>query len=73
MIVLEDAGQGGGHEGFAQADHVADENAAALVEVVGGDLHGLDLELEELVAEVARDAEFGQTPAGPPGTGGRPS
>ena len=58
MIVLEDTGQGGGHQRLAETDHVADEDAAALVQMVGGDLDGLDLELEQLVAEVTRDAEL---------------
>ena len=47
MVVLEDAGEGDGHKDLADADHVTEEDAAALVEVVNGDLHGLDLELEE--------------------------
>ncbi len=39
------------------------QDAAALVEVVGGDLDGGVLELEQRVAEVARDAELGQAGA----------
>jgi hypothetical protein len=63
VVVLEDARQRRRHERLAQADDVADEHAAALVQVVGGDLHRRLLELEELVAEVAGDAELGQAGA----------
>ena len=56
----KDACQGGGHQRLAQADDIADQHAAALVEVVGGDLDRRRLELEQLVAEVARDAELGK-------------
>ena len=64
VVILEDARQRRGHERLAEADHVADQDAAALVQVVGGDLDGGLLEFEELVAEVAGDAELGQTGAG---------
>ncbi len=60
LVILEDAGQRRGHKRLAEADHVADQHAAAAVQVVRGDLHGGHLELEQLAAEVARDAELGQ-------------
>ena len=64
MVVLEDAGNGGRHEGLAQANHVADQHAVAFVEVVGGDLDRCDLKIEELLAEVAGNAKLGQAEAG---------
>ena len=36
LVILKDAGDGGGHQGFAETDNVADEDAAAFVEMVGG-------------------------------------
>ena len=53
VVVLHDTGQGGRHEGLAEADHVANEDAAALIEVVGGDLDGGYLIVEKLVAKIA--------------------
>ena len=64
VVVLENRGQRRRHQRLAEADHVADQNAAALVQVMGGDLDRGDLELEELVAEVAGNAELGQAGAG---------
>lgn len=58
-IVFKDASERGGHERFAQADHVADEDAAAFIEVMGGDLNCLDLKLEKFIAEIARDTKLG--------------
>ena len=63
VVILEDAGHGGGHERLAEANHVADQHAAALVEVVGGDLDRCFLELEQLVPEVPGNLELGQSPA----------
>ena len=63
VVVLEDARHGGRHQRLAQADHVADQHAAALVQVVRGDLHGGRLEVEQPVAELARNAELGQAGA----------
>ncbi len=64
VIVLEDARQGGRHQRLAQAHHVADQHAAALVEMVGGDLDGGHLEFEELVSEVAWNVEIPADPRG---------
>ena len=50
--VLEHAGESGRHEGFAEADHVADDDTAAFLQVAGGDLHGGGLEVEERIAEI---------------------
>ena len=58
LVVLKDAGDGGGHQGFAETDDVADEDAAAFVEVVGGDLDGGGLEVKQGIAEVGGDAEI---------------
>ena len=51
-------GEGGGHQGFAESDDIADEDAAALVEVMGGDLDGGGLKVEQGIAEVGGDAEI---------------
>ena len=64
MVVLEDAGDSGRHQSLAQANHVADQHAVAFVQMVGGNLDGGNLEIEELLAEVAGNAELGQTEAG---------
>ena len=63
VIVLEDLGQGGGDEGFAQAHHVPNEDPTALVEMVGGDLDRRHLKIEEGVAEDGGDAKFQQAGA----------
>ena len=63
LVVLEHAGQRGRHERLAQPHHVADEDAPAAVQVVGGDLHRRGLKVEQGGAEVARDAELGQAGA----------
>ncbi len=60
-IVLEHLGQGRGHQRLAQTHHIADQHAAALVQVLGGDLDRRDLEIEQDVAEHRRNAEFGET------------
>ena len=60
VVILEDAGERGGHERLAQTHHIADHHPAALVEMMGGDLHRRLLELEQRVAEVAGNAEFHQ-------------
>ncbi len=64
VIILEDPRERRGHERLAEADHIADDDAAALVEMVRGDLDGGLLELEKRVAEVAGNAELGQPGAG---------
>ena len=61
--VLKHAGQRGSHEGLAEANHVAQNHAAALFQMPGRDAHGSGLELEQVVTHVRRDGEFGQ--AGP--------
>ena len=58
-VVLKDAGESGGHQGFSESDDIADEDTAALVEVMGGDLDGGGLEVKQGIAEVGGDAEFG--------------
>ena len=64
----KDPGQRRRHQRLAQADDVADQDAAALVEMVGGDLDRGHLELEQRVAEVRRDAELGQARRALPAT-----
>lgn len=58
MVVLEDPCERRRHERLAEADDIAYEDAAALVEMVGGDLHRRGLEIEEAVSEVLRYAEL---------------
>ena len=60
VVVLKDLRKRRRHQRLAEANHVANEHAVALVEVMGGDLDGGRLKLEELVAEVCRDAKFGE-------------
>ena len=63
LVILKDAGDGGGHQGFAETDDIADEDAAAFVEMVGGDLDGGGLKVKQGIAEVGGDAEFGEAGA----------
>ncbi len=63
MIILEDTSQGGRHECLTQTDHIADEHSSTFVEMVGGDLDGSRLELEEPVAKVAGNAELRESGA----------
>jgi len=61
VVVLENARKRSRHEGLAQPHHVAYHDTAALVQVVSRNLYRRFLELKELVAEVAGDAELRQT------------
>ena len=56
--VLKHAGQRGGHEGFAEANDVAQDHAAALFQVPGGDADRRGLKFEQCVAHVRRDGEL---------------
>lgn len=58
MVVLENTHKRRCHERLAEADNVSDHHAAALVEMVRGDLDGSGLKLEKSVAEIARNLEF---------------
>ena len=53
VVVLEDAGDCGGHQGLSEPHHIADEDSAAFVQVACGDLDRRLLEAEELVFEIA--------------------
>ena len=64
VVVLEDAGDSGGHQGLAQPHYVPDEHAAALVQMVRGNLDRRRLELEQPIAEVSWNPELGQAGAG---------
>jgi hypothetical protein len=46
VIILEDFGQGSSHQRFAEADNIANQHTAALVEVVCGDFYGSNLVVE---------------------------
>ena len=58
VVILKDPGQRCGHQRLAKADYIAEKHPAALVEVMGGYLHGLSLKFEKRVAEVSRDGEL---------------
>ena len=58
MVVLEHAGQRCADSRLAQAYHIADQDAVALVQVVGGDLHRMGLEPHQLAFEDFGDAEL---------------
>ena len=58
VVVFEDAGQGGCHQCLAKTHHIADENPAPFIEMVRGDLYRSGLELKELMAEIAGNAEL---------------
>ena len=60
VIVLEDAGEGGCHERLSEPHDIADDDAAAAVQVMRRDLHGRRLEIKEPAAEISGNAEFGQ-------------
>jgi len=45
-------GAGDRHEGFTEADNVADDDTAAFLQVASGDLHGGGLEVEKRIAEI---------------------
>jgi hypothetical protein len=63
-VVFEGTGKCRRHQGLAQANHVADQRAVAFVQVVDRDLHGSDLKIDSLLAEVAGNAKLGQTKSG---------
>ena len=64
VVVLEDASDGGSHQGLAKSHHVADEHAVALVQVMGRYLDSSGLEVEQPVAEHLGNPELGETGAG---------
>ena len=62
VIIFEDLRQGCCHQCFAQADDIADQHAAALVQMMRGDLDGgRSGKSNRLVAKLSRNAELGQT------------
>lgn len=60
MIVLEDARDRGSHQRLAKANDIA-MSTPAFVQIVSRDLDGGDLEVEQLVFKVARDAKGGES------------
>ena len=50
-IFLEDACHRGSGNGFTQPNHIADDDAVALVEVVGGESYGFALEFKQRIVE----------------------
>ena len=61
MIVFEHPRQGGADACLAEPNHIADQHAVALVQVIGGDLDGIFLELHQLAIEHLRNAELADT------------
>ena len=64
MIILEYLRDGRGHQRLPKADNVADQNAAALVEMVRRYLDRGSLIVEQAIAEFRRNAKFGEPGAG---------
>ena len=58
MVILKDASQRRSHEGLAQPDDIPDEDAIPLVQMVGRDLDGRSLEIEEAVPKHLWDLEL---------------
>ena len=59
VVVLKDACESRGHQGLAKPDDIADQHAAALVEVVRGNLDCCRLIIKEHILEILRYAKFG--------------
>jgi len=59
VVVFLYACESGSDEGFSESDDIADEYAAAVVEVMCGDFDSGGLEFKEVVLKVAGDLEFG--------------
>src|SRR5262245_39184091 len=58
VVVLKDTSYGGGHERLAKANYIANEHAAAFVEVMRGNLDCSNLKVEELIAKVAWEVKL---------------
>jgi len=58
--VLKHAGQRGGHEGLAEADDVAQNDAAALFQVAGRNADRSGLKFQQGFPHVGRDGELGE-------------
>ena len=60
VVVLEDTGDRRGHQRLAKPNHIADQDAIALVQVMGRYLHCGCLEVEHAVAEVPGNLELSE-------------
>ena len=63
VVILEDAGQGARHQCLAQPDHVADQHAIPLVQVMRGDLHRRLLELKQPIPKILGNLKLRETGA----------
>ena len=63
VVVLEDTGDGCGHQGLSESHHIADEYAIALVQMMSSDLDRRGLEVEQAFAEHLGNPEFGEAGA----------
>ena len=64
MVILKNAGNGRCHQGLSQTNHVSDEHSVAFVQVMSRNLDCRNLEIKELLTEIAGDAELGQAGSG---------
>ncbi len=64
VIVLENTRERRRHHGLAEADHVADQYPAALIDVMCGDFDRCFLKGEQPVLQLVRQVEFGYALAG---------
>lgn len=58
IVVLKDTSERCSHKRFAEPDHIADQDASTFIQMSGGNLDGSFLKLEQLVAELFRDAKL---------------
>ena len=61
---MENTSERGRHQGFAEADDVAEYDTAAFFQMTCGDANGGGLKFQQGAAHIRRDGEFGQTGAG---------
>ena len=61
VIVLEDARERRRHQSFAESDDIADEHAAALIQVMRRNFYRRRLKGKEPVAKIARNAKLCQS------------
>ncbi len=64
MIFFKNSRQCGRHQRLAKTNNIADENTAALIEVMSSNFHGSFLEFKKLIAKVLWNLELGQSSAG---------
>lgn len=60
MVVFKDSRKCSGHECLAKTYNIPDKNATSLIQMVSCNLHSSFLEVEKLIAEITRNAKFGE-------------